>query len=303
MQGSPVIVYIPGLKPKPEPQLHREQLLRCLTEGVRRIDPRTAAEISTGDAFQVVDWTYEFYRMHRDIAQDIADIDLLLTKERASEADLKVATSLRRRFVIWFFQLANALPFVVPGIATDEIEVHLRDFFQYVRNHDGNAQKARDRLKDVLVGAAASGRPTLLLAHSMGSVISWDCLWQLSRDDAAVPIDQFVTIGSPLGQKIVQRHLLGRKEPAERRYPAGIKHWINIAAIGELTAIDRYLRDDFSGMIRQGLVSDIDDREAFNWYRMHGALNVHAEYGYLVNEVTAQCVYEWWRSAAAPENG
>ena len=303
MQGKPLIVYIPGLKPKPEPQLHRAQLLRCLAEGVRRIDPLTADELSTGDAFQVLNWTYDFYGLHHDISLDIDDIDTLLAQERASEADLEIATSLKRRFVIWLFRLANYLPFIVPGIATDEIDVHLRDFFQYVRNHRGKAQEVRDMLKAVLVGAAESGRPVLLLAHSMGSVIAWDCLWQLTRDGATVPIDQFITMGSPLGQKIVQRHLLGRKEPADRRYPAGIKHWINIAAIGELTAIDRYLRNDFAGMIRQGLVSDIDDREAFNWYHMHGALNVHAEYGYLVNEVTAKSVCDWWRGSTAPQIG
>ena len=52
-------------------------------------------------------------------------------------------------------------------------------------------------------------------------------------------------------------------------------------------------------MIRAGLVSDIEDLEVFNFYRMNGRLNVHAEYGYLVNEVTARCVLEWWRGTPA----
>ena len=51
-------------------------------------------------------------------------------------------------------------------------------------------------------------------------------------------------------------------------------------------------------MTRLGLVREIRDFEVFNYYRMHGVLNVHAEYGYLVNEVTAKCVIEWWRSVA-----
>jgi len=297
---QPLIVYIPGLKPKPEPERHREQLLRCLAEGVRRIDAQVAEEIASPDALQIVDWTYDFYGQYRDISLDLDDIDTLLGKERASESDIEVAASLKRRFVIWLFRLANYLPFVLPSIATDEIEVHLRDYFRYVRDNLGVAQAARDKLKSVLIAAAAADRPVLLLAHSMGSVIAWDTLWQLSHDDAGVPVDLLVTVGSPLGQKIVQNHLFGRQEPEDRRYPSGINYWINIAAIGELTAIDRYLRNDFSGMIRQGLVRNIDDRDVFNWYHMHGSLNVHAEYGYLVNEVTARCVYDWWRGKIAP---
>ena len=292
-----MIIYIPGLKPKPEPAQHREQLLRCLAEGVRRINPGIADALKEPGIFEVVSWTYDFYGQHRDIGLDLADIDALLARERASEADIEVAASLKRRFIIWLFRLANYLPFLVPSLATDEIQVHLRDFFRYARNNRGVAQVARDKLKAALQNAATLGRPVLLLAHSMGSVIAWDTLWQLTRDEEEAPVDLFITVGSPLGQKIVQRHLLGRKEPEDHRYPAGIGYWINIAAIGELTALDRYLRNDFSGMTRRGLVRNIDDRECFNWYHMQGALNVHAEYGYLVNQVTAQSVVDWWQRA------
>ena len=33
------------------------------------------------------------------------------------------------------------------------------------------------------------------------------------------------------------------------------------------------------------------------YYRMAGSLNVHAEYGYLVHEVTAGQVADWWRAS------
>jgi hypothetical protein len=107
-----------------------------------------------------------------------------------------------------------------------------------------------------------------------------------------------VTAGSPLGQKIVQRHLLSVKSKGETRYPTNIGTWVNIAAVGELTAIDRTLQNDFNGMRKAGLVDDIVDHEVFNYFHMQGALNVHAEYGYLVNEVTARVVSDWWRANA-----
>ncbi len=96
----------------------------------------------------------------------------------------------------------------------------------------------------------------------------------------------------------MQRHLLGWSEPEQDRFPTNIRAWTNIAAIGELTAIDRNLRNDFAAMIRQGRVTDITDIEVFNYYRMQGALNVHAEYGYLVQQATAECVREWWQRAS-----
>ena len=56
-------------------------------------------------------------------------------------------------------------------------------------------------------------------------------------------------------------------------------------------------------MTRHGLVDDIEDREVFNFYYMNGRLNVHGEYGYLVNEVTARCVVDWWREADRASSG
>lgn len=301
MAGEPLIVYIPGLKPKPEAHLHREQLLRCLLAGINRIDVQTADEIRQPAAFELVNWTFDFYGSRRDIGQDLADIDSVIEREAASENDIIVATSWKRRFAIWLFHVADYLPFVLPKLATEEIEVHLRDYFRYVHNNHGIAEAAREKLKTVLRAAAENRRPVLLLAHSMGSVIAFDALWQLSREEGSdARIDLLLTTGSPLGQKIVQRHLLGKSAPGEKRYPSNIDNWVNIAAIGELTAIDRRLRNDFSAMIRQDLVPDIVDHEVFNYYHMQGALNVHAEYGYLVNEVTARTVSDWWNARRDP---
>ena len=294
---DPQIIYIPGLKPKPEPGLHREHLQRCLVAGVERVDAGVARAIRESSAFELVSWTYDFYGVHRDIRQDLADIDRVISKQSASDADIAIATSWKRRFAIGLFRAANYLPFVLPQIAPDEMEVHLRDYFRYVRDNEGRAEAARDLLKESL--HAAEGRPVLLLAHSMGSVIAYDALWQLSRDSGNNPnVSLLLTVGSPLGQKIVQRHLLGKGMSGEDRYPAGIGNWVNIAAVGELTAIDRRLKNDFRAMIEHGLVEDIVDHEVFNYFHMRGALNVHAEYGYLVNEVTARVVSEWWRENA-----
>jgi len=296
MADAPLIVYIPGLKPKPEASLHLEQLLRCLLEGLRRIDPAVADDVRQCDAFRLISWTYDFYGEYRDIALDLGDIEAVLQKTEASEEDVVVATSLRRRFATWLFRAADLLPFLIPRVATEEVEIHLRDFNRYVADRDGQSEVAREKLKTCLRQAGASDRPVLLFAHSMGSVIAYDSLWQLCHEEASqAGVDLLLTTGSPLGQNIVQRHLHGSNERGVDRYPTNIGRWVNIAAIGELTAIDRQLANDFSEMIGLGLVPAIEDRDCFNYYHMDGTLNVHVEYGYLVNEVTAQVICEWWR--------
>lgn len=292
---QPLIVYVPGLKPKPPAELHQRELIRCLAEGIRRIDADVADDIAS--AFHLVSWTYDFYGEHRDINLDLNDIETILSKEGASEEDIEAVTSLGRRFMRWVFRMADYLPFLIPHFATEEIEIHLRDFHTYLRNNNGVSEEARQKLKTVLMAAAGAGRPILLLGHSMGSVIAYESLWQLSREtNSDLMIDLLVTTGSPLGQSIVQRHLMGSHRKGEERYPANIKKWTNIAAVGELTAIDTNLKNDFSAMIELGLIDDINDRDSFNYYYMNGVLNVHAEYGYLINKVTAGVISEWWRA-------
>jgi hypothetical protein len=301
MSQGPLILYIPGLKPKPESSLHREQVLRCILEGIRRIDPVTADEMAQDEhCFDIVSWTYDFYGVHRDINLDLADIEAVLEKTEASAGDKETATSWKRRFMRSLYLAADHLPFLIPHFASEDVELQIRDLRRYARNDGDIAEIIRREVKIRLRSAASAGRPILLYGHSMGSVIGYDTLWQLTHEPGEdVPIDVMLTTGSPLGQHLIQRKLLGFKREGVGRYPGNIRRWTNIAAIGELTAIDMALKNDFGEMMRLGLVEGIEDLETYNYYRMNGVLNVHAEYGYLVNEVTATAIRNWWRSVVS----
>ena len=141
----------------------------------------------------------------------------------------------------------------------------------------------------------------MLFRSSMGSVIAYDALWEMShegRDD--LRLELLLTMGSPLGQNYLQRRILGHDHSGTGRFPANVRRWVNLAAVGDMTAIDPVLRDDFGEMIELGLVETIEDIEIFNHFRLNGQLNEHAEYGYLVNRVTADIVARWWRARRAP---
>ncbi len=136
----------------------------------------------------------------------------------------------------------------------------------------------------------------LLVAHSMGSVIAYDTLWEMSHDDQGHDrVDLFLTMGSPLGQRYMQKRIKGSDSEGKARYPANIGRWKNLTAVGDLTAIDPRLQNDFGDMLELGLVDKFEDKSIYTYFRLDGVLNVHAEYGYLVNEETARTVAAWWR--------
>lgn len=299
--STPLILYVPGLLPKPEAGVHREALRRCLAEGLRRHDAAIAGEFAALErSFDLVAWTYDFYREHRDFALDAKSIEDLLGRADASERDIVEASSPGKRLMRWLYRVGNLFPFLIPHLADERVELHLRDLMRYVHNRNDIAAHTREMLKMPLRAAWESGRPILLVAHSMGSVIAYDALWEMSRevhDDLRV--DLLLTMGSPLGQNYLQRRVLGHDRSGAERYPGNIRRWINLSAVGDMTAVDPCLKNDFGEMLELGLVESIEDIEIFNFFRLDGELNVHAEYGYLVNKVTAAVVADWWRQQHA----
>jgi len=297
--AAPLILFVPGLLPKPEPAMHRDALFRCLVAGIARRAPSVAdAMREMPRCFDVVAWNFDFYRCHRDIGQDLAAIEAVIAQADATEADIVEAASPRRRLLRAVYRLGDLVPFLIPHLASEKIQVHLKDLKRYAKDVNGIAEHTRDMLRLPLVAAHESGRRVLLIGHSMGSVIAFETLWQLSRSHEPAPIDLFMSLGSPLGQDYVRRHMLGHGETGAARYPTNVGRWTNLTAVGDLTAVDPRLANDYGEMVELGLLDTIDDIEIFNYYRQDGALNVHAEYGYLVNKVTAGVVADWWRDAA-----
>ncbi len=301
MTAEPLILFVPGLKSKPPPQIHIQELWKCLLEGVRRADADTARAMQErANTFDIAGWNFDFYGEHRDIAWDREGIAQVLQQREATRRDIANATTFDRRALRWLYRAADRLPFLIPQVADENLELHLRDLRRYTKNVDGIAEATRRLVKLPLQAAYQSGRPILLIGHSMGSVIAYDTLWQMSRESGEdMEVDLLLTMGSPLGQRTIQRRLLGSGATGAARYPDNIRRWANIAAVGELTALDRRLANDYGEMVTLGLVESIEDYEVYNYFRYDGELNVHAEYGYLVNEVTGQVIADWWQGAVA----
>lgn len=304
MSVAPTIIFVPGMKPKPEPALHRDAVLRCLVEGLRRVDaPMSEWLAANNEHFVLAAWTQLFYDQFRDIGEDIASIDAAIAKSGADATDISEASSLKTRLRRAAYLLGDSLPFLIPRFAGADMQITLRDVRRYARNDDNIGRTIRRNLRLPLRRAWHADSPILLIGHSLGSVIAWDTLWELSRvDGVGGNIDTFMTLGSPLGQGIIQRAIKGSKERGRRRYPDNIRRWCNIASVGELTALDHRFARDFAPMQRFGLVKSIEDHRIYSHYRQDGKLMVHSEYGYLLASTTAQQIAAFCHRHVSPNS-
>lgn len=131
---------------------------------------------------------------------------------------------------------------------------------------------AERRVAGVIESAVADGRPVIVVAYSLGSVVAYGALHARIAKSQPAPDIRLITLGSPLGNAEI-RELLGQGADSLRA-PAGVSSWENIydpndafaaplgpmvvgrAARDRVTAssagdphyIGRYLRDRATGL-------------------------------------------------------
>lgn len=96
------------------------------------------------------------------------------------------------------------------------------------------------------VGAAINmHRPRVVIAHSLGSVVAYETLWQYTQ----LTVDLLVTIGSPLA---FPDRIFPLLQPAPvagyGSRPPGVRRWVNIADTADLVALPKRLGNHFRGV-------------------------------------------------------
>jgi len=292
------IIYIPGKNPKPPPEQHQPLLWRALIEGVRRAEPAIAEQIATAGAqFELVAWNPLYYQEYKDLTRDLPWIDRMINTHGPSEQDVREAYNWHKKVDTALISLVDLLPLLI-YLLPQPIRQSTEELQRYFNNEANIAHEIRELVKHHLREPLNRGDQILLIGHSMGSVIAYDSLWELSHQDNTHGKLTFLTIGSPLGLRYIQKRLRGYEQPAVRHYPNNIRRWFNLAAVGDMVALDKELRDDFKGMLDLGLVQSIEDhcKGIYNSFRNEEGLNCHRSYGYLVNPAMGELIAQWWKS-------
>lgn len=294
--GKERIIYITGMKPKPDPAVHRPALMRVLAASLARIDPRGAVWLYAREQnFVLVSWTSLLYAERADIAPDLPGIERILEDPKPSAEDKREADSFWRQLYRAWHLIGDSYPWLSRIVASSALQVTLADVRRYLDNEDGVAVRIRQALIDELEAAWEAGDRVLVIAHSLGSVIAYDSLWHLSREAGRENrIDVLLTMGSPLATRFIRLGLLGRQRAGAERYPANIDRWVNVSARGEMVALHRRVRPYFARMLSFGLVQAIEDLSGiYNHFRGENGLNVHKSYGYLNHAAVAGVIGRW----------
>ncbi len=158
------------------------------------------------------------------------------------------------------------------------------------------------RVTAPLRAALERGDDIAIVAHGIGSVAAWDALWTLSRGKAALGADAklslFVSMGSPLGDPTVKSRLLGARRRGPGRYPCNLLAWHNVAAEDDYFCYDKTLRDDYGTMLRNKLISRIQDVHIYNLAVRYGRSNPHSSVGYLVHPRMTGIMAAWLENSS-----
>lgn len=295
------ILFVPGIRAKPPAEQQEYQLRRCLHAALQRMGGEAAAQLA--ERLDIVGWSYHFYGVHADISADLSGIEAVIAGGGDPQRDRRAARSLHNRLTAAMYAIGDRFPVLSSLFATRRMETRMAEINKYFRDQQGEGVYVRRMLKERLRQAWEGGRRVVLIGHSFGSVIAYDTLWELTHDVARGErngeVELFMTMGSPLTMNYIRRRIKGAGQAGTLRYPRNIRRWLNLAAVGEVTALDRRMADCFGGMLELGLVDEIrDNLDVLNRFRDPGGLNVHKCYGYLGSDTVARELLDF--VAAAP---
>jgi pimeloyl-ACP methyl ester carboxylesterase len=117
------------------------------------------------------------------------------------------------------------------------------------------------RLGDAIERARREGRPVILVAHSLGSVVAYDYL--STRTDTGI-VQRLVTVGSMLGSDELRRLLIGGDSTDAFALPASVKSWFNVRNTGDMLAVQMPFGRD---ILTTGPSDEPDQHEMVSYLR------------------------------------
>jgi len=156
----------------------------------------------------------------------------------------------------------------VPGINSRFIDLVTRDVYVYLQYN------AVRMTIDGIVNHAIDDDPCVVVAHSLGTVVTYNVL---SRRNAVPAIPRLVTVGSPLGINGIKRKL-----DTPLRHPACVLNWFNAYDDRDVVALTALDAQNF------GVTPPIENKSDVQNFTD----NRHGIEGYLSDPVVAKKIVE-----------
>ena len=296
---SKIIIGIHGLANKPPRARLAKFWRQSIAEGLQKTCKITQPRFD----LRMVYWADLLYKVQQH-DDDLFDFDKLYNREPYTSGPKKLKTygegfldKIRAEASTFAGAAVDFVKqqFGMDGLADWVIEKTLKDLAFYYddkrkigdRSKPRKKVQARKVLQDELRNALLplKGEQIMLIAHSMGTIIAYDVLRDIGREDPQFEIAHFVTIGSPLGlphvkgKIIAERDYAGAEHKRVRTPTVVAKSWTNYADRRDPVALDTHLRDDFGPNARG--IQVVDDPVSNSYLSPSGGPNYHKSYGYL----------------------
>jgi hypothetical protein len=294
-----IIIGIHGLGNKPPKDLLQKWWHQSIAEGLKNIG-RPGQKFN----FDLVYWADSLHPVPLNPDETDEDNDLYLSERYvpAEQGNVNKPNGIKEKFVNFFKRqrdkiLFNETMHVKFPSFTDLIIKHFfKDLDIYLTQKCVEENKsdclAKDIIRDRITNALMlhKRKDILLIAHSMGTIVTYDALIQSEKE---IEVDSLITIGSPLGVPFIFDKLkndlsLVPEDNDKLRTPENIKTgWTNLADTEDKVAQSNDLRELFKSNSRDvGPTSQL----VFNDYQSEGIENPHKSYGYLRTTELAQII-------------
>lgn len=287
--GSKTVIAIHGLAPKAPEHILKEYWYKALTDGI--LHKRTGKlEFSFVERNEVLPWSSFHMAYWADLMyasparRDNAPYLKLSELGAPPRANYNACcVSSRLCCTTTFGKCGDKFREEVGSACTIELASKVMNFNDATDYWSGECERKtrtgtrkvkttdiQDKLKVLLekeLAADGGGKEILLLAHSMGTMISYDVLSALGKRANNIT---FVTLGSPLGIPTVKLQ--------HKKSKLLVNSWHNMSDLKDPICFDAFLRDDYEG-VNDVLVCNNYSRLTADGEKM--TFNNHKAVGYL----------------------
>jgi hypothetical protein len=153
----------------------------------------------------------EYAAFLEDVAMQLRSDDKVTHREVEDEMGTMPGTRGPENWE-WVQAVIRVIDRRIPGVSNYSIGQVLRDVFVYV-----NDSRTRREINKI-VATQLTNEPTVIIAHSLGSVVAYEVL----REHVGNSVPRLVTVGSPLGIRAIRDRLA-----TPLSMPAGVRDWYN----------------------------------------------------------------------------